>query len=90
MMLLFCVNAQAQNDSSKIIVSIEAKDMPAIEFLKSIEQKTGYRFYFDVKQIDTVVVTAAAVNQSLQDILNMALAKFSFYSAIDKESKSVF
>lgn len=84
-----CLKTYGQKDSAKAIVTIDIKNVAVTEFIQLLERQTGYFFYFDAQQFDTMKLSVTATNQSLDSVLKNAFASTSFFHAIDEE-RNVF
>src|SRR5687767_12703702 len=69
--LLICsIHALAQKDSTSISVSFQRA--PATELIASIEQQTGYTFFYIKSWTDTVTISVEAANTSITPVLRKA------------------
>jgi hypothetical protein len=70
-----------QPDTSRISVSFENAKMS--QFVDAIERQTEYFFYYDIRQLDTLIFNFSLHNASLSDVLNRAFGPTEFAFAID-------
>ncbi len=59
------------------------------QFVNQIESKTSFRFFYDSRAVDTVVVNLVVENQSIDKILTQVFDKTDFQFAID-QSNNIF
>lgn len=67
-------------------ISIRAENLPMRSFIKEVEQKTNYQFYYLDSWIDTLVVTMNLENRPIREVLSAAFqqTKLQFYIDHDK------
>jgi len=92
--LLFCFlfwnqSAFSQNSGNPPLVTGEFKQMTITEFAKALQGQTGYRFYFDTLQFDSIRIDISVKSQNLKDVLQLAFAGTNFHYSIDHQ-KHVF
>jgi CarboxypepD_reg-like domain/TonB-dependent Receptor Plug Domain len=63
--------------------------IPAENFFRQIEERTSYHFYYDAKQMDSVVVNLVVNDQPLEEVLKQAFGNTDIHFAID-QYKRVF
>lgn len=78
---------KAQTTEERITTSLEESTFE--QFVQEIESKSTYYFYYNPTQVDTLVVTLRANNQTLPAILEQLFANSDFHFAIDPQ-KNVF
>jgi len=64
-------------------ITVEFKDVRIQDFVKEIESKAKYHFYYNPAEFDSVRVTLSAKNESVSSILRMAFRNTSFSYTID-------
>lgn len=81
--LLLAVVCKAQVSEPKT-VSGEYKNTPAAAFIRDLETQTGYRFYYDAAQLDSIAINISVRNQPLNKVLEEAFKqtdlRFSMYA----------
>lgn len=84
LLLIACVHVSGNGFSQKIVLS--AKDMPLSNVFKSIEQQSGYTFFYDNRVIrDADHVTGDFQGNSPKQILDAVLKNQSLtYEIVDK------
>src|SRR5688572_3424741 len=83
-LILISSVCMAQKPSS---VSGNFDSTRAEEFFKQVEAQTSYRFYYDVSQIDSLVISLNAKDVALPDLLRQAFAKTDFLFSIDNQNR---
>src|SRR4051812_43011288 len=78
-----CLSLHAQN---KKTFSGDFHGMKLDQLADAIESQSDYRFYFKTSETDSIVLDFSAQNQTLTEILKMALAHTDFHFAIDEEN----
>lgn len=86
--LVYGLSLQAQQPAGKR-VSVELKDVRIDTFVTELEAQTGYRFYYDAAQFDSLRVTISVTNVSLQKLLDLVFANSAYRFAILDNQKYV-
>ena len=80
------LSAKAQQTTAKK-VSVELKDVTIENFVTELENQTGFHFYYDPVQFDSLRVSLSVTNVSLQRVLELVFANSDYHFAIpEKES----
>jgi len=80
------LSAKAQQATAKK-VSVELKDVTIENFVTELENQTGFHFYYDPVQFDSLRVSLSVTNVSLQRVLELVFANSDYHFAIpEKES----
>jgi hypothetical protein len=88
--LLFVVslNVIAQSDTStRVTIAVERQ--PLTEVLKLMEERTGFRFYYDATLLDSIVLNVNLKDQPLEKALDQLLKNTTLQYAIDQQ-KNIF
>ncbi len=83
------LNTYGQKDTSTVLVTLKTENISITDLVKLLEKQSGYYFYYDLQQLDTLKVTVDCVNQSFLSVLNQVFSKTPFVYEIDNE-KHVF
>ena len=92
--LLFCVvffvggSCAFSQSSQPVLISGDFRGVGIEEFVKQVEAKTNYHFYYDPLQFDLLVINTEAKNQRLEDVLQEMFKNSDYNFAID--GKRVF
>ncbi|MDB5143044.1 MAG: TonB-dependent receptor, partial [Mucilaginibacter sp.] len=86
LLLVFFKLANAQNDDKKLI-SVNFQQAKIEQVASELESKTGYHFYYNPAQFDSLKVTLQATDKSLEAILYMAFNKTDFHFAITQQQQ---
>ncbi len=81
--------AYGQSDSS-LLITIDCKETPILEFLSKVEQQTSTRFFYDSAIFDTGRITVHANRLTLYKVLDQALANTDIYFVLDSENHMFF
>jgi len=84
--LLLSVIVRAQKTTSDV-VSIDVHEATIDQFVHELESRTGFRFYYDVSQFDSVRISVTANDQPLSKVLDLAFAGNSFSYSIDDQNR---
>lgn len=79
--LVFLKLASAQQGSGKT-VTVDFQQAGIGQFASELESKTGYHFYYDPMQFDSVKFTLQATDKSLESVLDQAFQKTTFHYSI--------
>ncbi|HQT24344.1 MAG: TonB-dependent receptor [Sphingobacteriales bacterium 17-39-43] len=66
-----------------VSISVDFKDLSIQDFVKEIESKANYHFYYNPIEFDSIRVTLSARNESVSAILRLAFRNTSFSYTID-------
>ncbi|MFA6946472.1 MAG: TonB-dependent receptor [Pedobacter sp.] len=64
-------------------ISVDFKDVSIQDFVKEIETKSNYHFYYNPAEFDSVRVTLSAKNESVSSILRSAFRNTNFNYTVD-------
>ncbi len=85
-LLFYCGDISAQADTSGPRVTGTFNNLRMEAFLQDLGQRTGYRFYFDHTDIDSVIVSELVVtNEPLKKVLTLAFANTGLVFSIDDD-----
>ncbi len=79
---LFCSHLSAQEKDT--VVTGNFKDLRIEQFIQELEAQTGFHFYYDPEQFDSVRINCTVNNLSLQKTLGLALANTTFHFSMDQ------
>ena len=80
-LLAFFKLAHAQDTAEKLI-SVDFHAAKIQQFVEDLHAKTGYHFYYEQSQFDSLKVTVQATNRTLSAILLMVFDKTDYHFAI--------
>ncbi|HXB44632.1 MAG TPA: TonB-dependent receptor [Puia sp.] len=81
--------AHGQSDSS-LLITVDCKEAPILEFLNKVEEQTNTRFFYDSAIFDSGKITIHANRLSLYKVLDQALVNTDIYYALDGENHMFF
>lgn len=64
-------------------ITAQFRNVKIEQLANELQQKTGYYFYYDARQLDTITFNFSVTNQSLSKILETAFSTTDFFFAID-------
>jgi hypothetical protein len=70
-------------------VSIELKEAPIDSLITELEAQTGYRFYYDPAQFDSLRVSVSVTNVSMKRVLELVFANSEYHFAIPEKQTYV-
>src|SRR5438477_975124 len=82
----FSTSAQQNNIPQ---VSVELKDVTIDTFVTELESQTGYHFYYDPAQFDSLRISISVTRVSLQRILELVFANSAYRFAIPEQQSYV-
>lgn len=85
--LIACVTASAQPGSK--LVSLELKGARIDSLVTELETQSGYRFFYDPAQFDSLQVSISVSNVSLQKVLELVFANTEYHFAIPEKQTYV-
>ena len=68
------------------VVSGEFKKITAEQFLLQLEKQTGFHFYFDTSQLDSITIDISVNKQALPEVLKLAFANTGIGFAYDAQN----
>src|SRR5688572_10910862 len=86
--LLTGLSVSAQPGAKR--VSIELKAAPVDSLITELEAQTGYHFYYDPAQFDSLRVSLSVTDVSLQKVLELVFANSEYRFAIPEKQNYVF
>jgi hypothetical protein len=84
--LALCVKAQQPSVKR---VSLELKDVRIDTFVTELESQTGYHFYYDPAQFDSLRVSISVTNVPLSKVLELVFANSDYHFAIPENQNYV-
>ena len=85
-LLFSCLAVKSQTGDTSSITS-SFRNMSITQFTDELQSKTGYVFYYDVRQFDSITFNFSVSRQSLSKILETAFSSNDFYFAIDHKNR---
>jgi hypothetical protein len=82
------LTAQSQQSAGRKI-SVELQNVPIDSFVTEMENQTGYHFYYDPAQFDSLRVSISASNISLPHVLELVFANSEYHFAIPDNQRYV-
>lgn len=82
--LCFFVN---RTDAQEQVYSVDLKGASMETLVQALESQGPYRFYYDDRTTDSVLVTVTLNNAPLRDVLQQALAPLGLFFAIDSQNR---
>ncbi len=82
LLLLLSVTAKPQSGDTSSITA-QFNNVKIDRLADELQQKTGYYFYYDARQLDTITFNFSVSNQSLSKILETAFGATDFFFSID-------
>jgi hypothetical protein len=85
-LLFSCLAAKSQTgDTASITASF--RNMNITQFTDEMQKRTGFVFYYDVRQFDSIVFNFSVTRQSFSNILETAFSSTDFYFGIDDKNR---
>lgn len=81
--LLSCLLVSAVRGQQNHLFTVNVQNQPFTHLVSDLEQKSNYKFFFNSPAVDTLLVTVAAIDQSLAEILSTAFKNTNYRYAID-------
>ncbi|MBL7876796.1 MAG: STN domain-containing protein, partial [Cyclobacteriaceae bacterium] len=81
--LLSCLLVSAVQGQQNHLFAVNVQNQPFTHLVSELEQKSDYKFFFNSPAVDTLLVTVAAIDQSLAEILSTAFKNTDYRYAID-------
>ena len=88
--LLFFSGFIAGQKTTKDIVTADFHGVTIDQFAQELEAKTGFHFYYDVSQFDSLRITLTVTEQPLSKVLEQAFAGTDFFYSIDEKNRVFF
>lgn len=87
-LLVFSLAGKTQSGDTSAITA-QFRNLKIDQFADELQKQTGYYFYYDARQLDTVLFNFSVSRESLSKVLETAFAATDFFYAID-DNKRVF
>src|ERR1700754_3972169 len=81
------LSTHAQPGSKR--VSIELQRAPIDSLIMELESQTGYHFYYDPAQFDSLRISVSVTNVSMQKVLERVFANSEYHFAIPEKQTYV-
>lgn len=86
LLIFLCHESTAQ---SRELISGEYSAVPFDKFVADVESKTGFRFYYDSRSVDSLKVTLSVQSKNVRDVLNQVFAGTQLHFVIG-DNKTIF
>ena len=86
-LLITCLSSNAQPDTKS--VSVELKEASIDSLVHELEMQTGYHFYYDPVQFDSLQVSLSVTSISLHKVLELVFANSDYHFAIPEKQPYV-
>ncbi len=80
-----CIQTKAQTDTTGAMITGEFRNMPAETFLLDMERRTGYHFYYNKTDIDSIRVDFSVNNEPWRKTLGLAFSNTGLVFSEDGE-----
>jgi len=80
--------AAQERNAEKITARFDS--LPAPKFLNAVEKIVSYRFYYDNKQLDSVIINLDADDLPVRELLEQAFKSTDIRFSIDSTGKNIF
>ena len=80
------VNYQASAQDTMPLVSGEFKNTSAEKFLLQLEKQTGFHFYFDTSQLDSITIDISVNKKALPEVLKLAFGNTGIGFSFDAQN----
>jgi hypothetical protein len=88
---LFIYTGKASGQTNPVrLISGDFQHMTIDRFVEELEHQTGYNYYYDNKDFDSVKINLSVKDQALPDVLALAFANTDIYYAIDANNHVFF
>ena len=84
--VLFTCEEVAAQEPSRDLITIDLHDISFGEFIKKIEARAPYHFYYDPTLFDSITITISVKDVHLPAVLDKVLADDSCFYTIDKDN----
>ena len=85
-LLFFSIAGKCQTgDTSSITANF--RNMNITQFTDELQKRTGFSFFYDAKQFDTISFNFSVSNKSLSSILETAFSSTDFFFGIDRNNR---
>lgn len=71
-LLIKCLSGRAQTDSTGPLITGEFRQLPVEAFLMQLETNTGYKFYYNKVDFDSILIDLSVKNEPLRKVLQQA------------------
>lgn len=85
----FTYSSSVGQDKSPVLITGDFKELSIDQFTDQLAAKTGYNFYYDSRQFDTIKISLLVKDEPLQKVLERVLFNTGFSYSIDHH-KNVF
>ena len=82
--ICFALNAYAQEKKPQLI-SGDFRGISIEEFIRQVESKTNYHFYYDPSQFDLLIINAEVKDKTLEEVLTEIFRNSEYNFSIDQQ-----
>ena len=88
LMIFFCFFycASTAVGQSKPLITGNFKELKTVQFIREVELASGFHFYYDSLQVDSLRINLIVKEQPLDKVLEQAFANTGFYFSIDRNN----
>jgi hypothetical protein len=79
----FLMQGLAAQQTNIPLITEDFKDLKIEQFVKRLETKTGFKFYYIPGQLDSLLINLSVKNESLQQVMRLAFANTSIHFSTD-------
>ncbi|MBC7829054.1 MAG: TonB-dependent receptor [Chitinophagaceae bacterium] len=87
--VLFIHSSSSGQDNRPVLISGEFRELSIDQFANELATKTGFHFFYDSRQFDSIRINVVVKNEPLQKVLELALLNTGFSFSIDQH-KNIF
>jgi hypothetical protein len=88
--IFFSLAALMVQGQSRPLITGNFKDLKTEEFVRKLEVASGFRFYYDSLQVDSIRINLAVTELPLDKVLEQAFVNTSLYFSIDRYNNVFF
>src|SRR5215217_6653634 len=87
---LFAYTGKVSGQANPELVSGEFLHTTIDSFVQELEHQTTYKYYYELKDFDSMRISLSVKDKPLPEVLNLAFANTDFYYAIDGHKQVFF
>src|SRR5687767_5398963 len=82
---VFLSSSAFAQEKKPVLISGDFRGITIDEFVKQIEAKTSYHFYYDAAQFDMLIINAEIKDKPVEDVLNEIFKNSEYNFSIDQQ-----
>jgi len=85
-LFIFCYGISFSQAKSDTLITGNFKNLKVEQFIRELENQTSHHFYYDLSQVDSLLINVSVERQPLQKVLQLAFSNSDIHFSIDQHN----